>query len=118
MKIRTGFVSNSSSSSFCLVMTKEGYKEALSKCDAFVKHVVKNISVKHTKIDGKEIVLASTFSDAGGGGTFYAIEENDPYEGEVPEKYKDDDWIDYREAWAEFQHNLPKGSYTGQGTNF
>lgn len=41
MKIRQGFVSNSSTSSFVLVIEKEWYEECLSEATEYSQHVVK-----------------------------------------------------------------------------
>lgn len=46
MKIRQGFVSNSSSSSFICLGTKEAYDFAMKQCKGAEKEVIKNFTVK------------------------------------------------------------------------
>lgn len=46
MKIRQGFVSNSSSSSFMLVADKEKFDIAVSKCHDFIKFMVGKLKTK------------------------------------------------------------------------
>lgn len=43
MKVRTGFVSNSSSSSFVVVFSKENYEAALSQLDLYEQEYVKEL---------------------------------------------------------------------------
>jgi hypothetical protein len=50
MKIRSGFVSNSSSTSYVIVTTKKNYDKVLKKSDELTKYIVKEIE----KI-GKEV---------------------------------------------------------------
>jgi len=58
MKIRHGFVSNSSSSSFCIITTKDDYDKALQKVekwDTDVSILLKNILGVWKKIDLKGV---------------------------------------------------------------
>lgn len=66
MKIRNGFVSNSSSSSFVVLTTKENIKEALDKLPKKIKKFMKDTficSPTHVEVDGKKYLLYS--------GTYY-----------------------------------------------
>ncbi len=60
MKVRTGFVSNSSSSSFCIVVAKDKYEKAANKCSEFVQFLL-NHKTKYFKVHGKDTVLLSGF---------------------------------------------------------
>jgi len=55
MKVREGHVSNSSSSSFMLVTTKENYERALSKADDFTKYLVGKL-FSEGKLGGIEVM--------------------------------------------------------------
>lgn len=55
MKVRKGFVSNSSSSSFIVLITKEAYDEIIKDIDPFAQAVVEQLSGK-TQFLGTECV--------------------------------------------------------------
>lgn len=62
MKIRTGFVSNSSSSSFVALMSKEKYDELISKMDDPLHRAVVEELSSETTFMGKECVKYSYMS--------------------------------------------------------
>jgi hypothetical protein len=77
MKVRHGFVSNSSSSSFVLVTTKKHFDDVMSRANEWLKEdefrnvlgdVIKTMGGTR-KFAGQEIVVFSTYCDNGGGGT-------------------------------------------------
>jgi len=70
MKIRTGFVSNSSSSSFIILMKKEDYKEFYKSLEPKLKKIIKSNDLgccvndlKHFNIDLKEINMSGMDGD-------------------------------------------------------
>ena len=66
MKTRTGFVSNSSSSSFIAVATEDAFEEALSQMtDEREKKIVKYLAKKRTCL-GQKVRVVKEFTDAGG----------------------------------------------------
>lgn len=82
MKLRDGHVSNSSSSSFVLVTTKENYEKVYAKASSGAKSLADDQAI-HKKIGSQELVFF-----AGGG-----------YEG--GDVFTGDDWYDFREELCE-----------------
>jgi len=68
MKMRIGFVSNSSSSSFVMITKKEHFEEVLASMDAFEQAVIKIYGKKESKFNGIDIITIASFSTAGGTG--------------------------------------------------
>jgi hypothetical protein len=86
MKVRTGFVSNSSSSSFTLITTKENYdkmiQELIDEGDLNTKKVAEHMAeFPEDKFLGKDITIFTEYCDTGGEGTLSYMEDlDDPYE--------------------------------------
>jgi len=122
MKVRDGHVSNSSSSSFVLMTTKENYERALAEADPYVKAVAKALVDKDESKQtflGRKMVVFSHYSDSGGNGTFSYLEVKcaPPRREDVQHDEEDDDLNedeDYCEeeakylAWQKFQDLLNK----------
>ena len=66
MKIRSGFVSNSSSSSFVAVVPMKIHEKVLEKNHPYVRAVVEALGSKRT-VFGIECFVTSTYSDQGYG---------------------------------------------------
>lgn len=86
MKIRSGLVSNSSSSSFTCLVKKETYDKAIKEVHPYFKAVIETVSQK-TKVFGLDAVCIETFDTPGG--SMWEYTEID-YDGEIPnDKYGD-----------------------------
>jgi len=74
MKMRNSFVSNSSSSSFILITTKENFDKNMKDADKNTKFVVKALS-KKVKSFGKNLMILESFDcDEKGWSTFGDID--------------------------------------------
>lgn len=120
MKIRERHVSNSSSSSFLLIVTQDAFKKSLKGATPLVKDIVKWLEPEKSKVLGKDVFVISTY-DSYGEGTFFNLvqsgevkidippKESDP-EGEQKEGENEDyirrDIVD--NAWNEFVSELKK----------
>jgi len=95
MKVRHGFVSNSSSSSFCIFLPKEAYDKAYEESHPYTKacmDVIGSKSKKITYMDAKskktnEVEMVA-FGYSSGDSSIWEYESPD-YEGEIP---KDGDY--------------------------
>jgi hypothetical protein len=118
MKIREGHVSNSSSSSFLLVVTEDVFKKALKEASPLVKDIVKYLEPEKRRVFGKKVVIITT-QDCHGEGTIFNMIQNGDVKVDVPKKEDDEsgeyaDDADYikREiadnAWNDFVAKLEK----------
>lgn len=117
MKVREGHVSNSSTSSFVLMTTKENYERALAEADPYTAAVAKALVDKDASKQvflGRKMVVFTEYSDMGGEGTFswLDIKYKKP---KAKKKEDDEDEDDYGEededkyeAWEKFQEILKK----------
>jgi hypothetical protein len=92
MKVRHGFVSNSSSSSFCILLPKEAYDKAYDESHPFVKACMDVVGFQSKFIKGIDEstkgVEMVCFGYSDGDSCMWEYESPD-YEGEIP---KDGDY--------------------------
>ena len=113
MKSRNGFVSNSSSSSFVILIKKEAYNKEYEKSDDYTKAVLDEL-VGNPSFDGINVFGTRCriveFTD--GNYDYFAdiIEyEVDFDEDKIPDTYDKNNWGTYsRDAWDQFTTRLDK----------
>jgi hypothetical protein len=74
MKIRNGFVSNSSSSSFVLIVKKGAYEEA-TKSLTEIEKVVADVFFGETSVLGEKCMVMENFNSHGESSVSYTLEE-------------------------------------------
>jgi hypothetical protein len=80
MKIRDGFISNSSSSSFLLIAKKDHFNECVNKtenADKLIKQLKKSKFLKEDTVFGENIIVVQDFMTPGGGGWWEEIEDTE-----------------------------------------
>jgi hypothetical protein len=102
MKIRTGFVSNSSSSSFVLFVSKEHYEEVKKNSDALDVEIIEHMKDEDSQtLFGKELIVFTDFCDMGGNNRL----DDFTTENEID---SDNFWDIVHERWYEIQNRLTK----------
>jgi hypothetical protein len=106
MKIRQGFVSNSSSSNFVIVTDKENHQYTLRSLPEFVRAVVDSLEGKKVKFLGKDCFVFSVVE--GDYSTFENVDVH--YTGEIPENFvnEEGDLGAYKAAWQAYLEGLKR----------
>ena len=95
MKVRTGFVSNSSSTAFAICMTKDNYDKVVDKLPDAARDAVRKIKVPIKTFSGVKMVML---------GGHYGDEED--FMGQKP--FYTEDYDNDREQFGEFLDKLNK----------
>jgi predicted oxidoreductase (fatty acid repression mutant protein) len=102
MKKRFGFVSNSSSSSFVMLIKPEEHERVMKELHPYVKAVVEAVTWE-TEIFGQKVVMHQDLKERDYGSiAFFDLEVE--YDGEIPEKYAEEP--DPYEAWYDYSSKL------------
>jgi hypothetical protein len=94
MKVRNGFVSNSSSSSFVICVEKNIHDQAISKIHPYYKACLEAIGFEQIKAFGKDLVCFKEWNTAGGSMWEYV---NVEYDGDMPETNENECYESLRE---------------------
>lgn len=113
MKIRYGFVSNSSSSSFCLIVRRKTFEDTLKQMDKNDAEIVKSWS-SIDKIGEEEFVCFAGMNDMGGMSNLFSPEYNEDLR--EYQEYIDEKWDgDFSAVFYYFKDKLPKGEFIDVG---
>ena len=66
MKIRSGFVSNSSTSSFVVVIKKEHHEKVMEAIQPYIKACIEALSPVAKKFNGQDLISFGTMTTMGG----------------------------------------------------
>ena len=110
MKVRQGFVSNSSSSSFICVIVKEAYDKIELRKD--FRDILDNILEKD-KLLGMDLLVYQNHCDMGGGTNYDSkyIDFTLPVKEEADQEWEGDDEWSIDNIFHEARRLLPKDSY-------
>jgi hypothetical protein len=105
MKVRSGFVSNSSSSSFCIVFDKKSFDEAMEMVPKQCKRVLEGLPFIEKDFMGSKVVCISQLSNTGGITNWGEVWDNWEEEGDEDEEGMD---YSYNEALDEMKETILK----------
>lgn len=106
MKVRKGFVSNSSSSSFVVMIENDEFKKVLKECHPYIKRVIEKIGYDNKRFLEKDIVIISTFEGMGGDGTLDYIDVNQDHNNLYYIDVDNDDYEYYKSECEEGEEPL------------
>jgi hypothetical protein len=114
MKIRTGFVSNSSSSSYILIIKKDEYDKFYNSLSKLEKHILDNLKLGDSKLGDIDIKVHKEWDNEGASWIEYDLDKinTSEYNKEnVPDEYKeyfDNENYDYDITYELTEHVLDK----------
>jgi hypothetical protein len=102
MKIRNGFVSNSSTSSFVLMIKKEDHEKVMAALHPFYQACIKAIGTSLSKFKGDEVVMMGALTVQGCGPWEYISVDSVDYDGETTDDLeKDETFYEYKRVAKE-----------------
>ena len=109
MKTRSGFVSNSSSSSFVYILLKDQYEELLKNVDEYQKAVLKELGHEEKQIFGQEAIVISGMN---GNNSSFEYMNIDVYSDLTDEEFREK--YEYERYASEAFENIPwpKGTFS------
>lgn len=88
MKTRTGFVSNSSSSSFILITSKANHERAMAQLDSWERKIVESTGIENFELEGVKVIKFYSYNEHECSTVFDIMENELPnfeeYPGENP----------------------------------
>ncbi len=119
MKTRQGFVSNSSSSSFIIITTKENHERVLKDLHPFYQEIIKILIEEGASFLGKDVIYIMDMLDSIGEsslfGDYGSLSEFE-YKGKKPEDWDEDerDFCSVHDDYVEKLKEKPEEVFTAQ----
>ena len=108
MKIRNGFVSNSSTSSFIIISTKDNYDKTMAELHPYAQAVITGM-VEEFSLAGIKFISVACYTGMSGEGTLDWIEVD--FDGEIPKDKHGSEMSRY-DAYDSFCFALKKNGET------
>ena len=111
MKTRAGFVSNSSTSSFVLIVSEDDYRKGMRDARPLTRHIAERITATEGNISGMEVRFMSWATGNRDSFEHMDIPESliEQYAKDIDGEYSEDyKWDTIHECWDAFVEKLSK----------